>query len=507
MYKKSLALIGAGRWGKNLARNFYQLGVLHTLCDANEKLLDNFPYEGVHFTGGFQSVLENQEIDKVAIAAPAFAHFKLAKEALLHGKDVFVEKPICMTVKEGEELVKLAKERGKILMVGHILHYHPAVKKLQEMLGELGCLQYIASHRMNLGAFRPEENALWNFAPHDISVILSLTGTLPKEVHCTGGAYVTKGVADMAMTTMTFDNNVKAHVYVSWLHPFKEQKLVVVGSKAMAVFDDTKPWNEKLVVYRDYIRFEEIPTKAEPIPLPEEEPLKNECLHFLEACVSRKTPKTDGDEGLRVLRVLEAADRSLTPKYEVHETAVVDGKVGSGTRVWHFSHIMANARVGNNCTIGQNVVISPDVTVGSGVKIQNNVSLYTGVTIEDDVFIGPSAVFTNVINPRSPISRKHEFKPTLVEKGASIGANSTIICGVTIGEYAFVGAGAVVTKDVKPFALVMGNPAKQTGWMSKSGYKLNLPLASDNRVSAICPETNEEYVLEGSTLMLEPAFV
>ena len=161
---------------------------------------------------------------------------------------------------------------------------------------------------------------------------------------------------------------------------------------------------------------------------------------------------------------------------------------------------MENASIGERCTIGQNVVISKDVKVGSGVKIQNNVSLYTGVEIEDDVFIGPSAVFTNVTNPRSPISRKHEFKSTLVEKGATLGANCTILCGITIGKYAFIGAGAVVTKNVKPFALIMGNPAKQTGWMSKSGYKLDLPLFSDVQITATCPYTGEVYCLDGSSL-------
>lgn len=532
-YTKSLALVGAGRWGKNLARNFHKLGVLHTLCDANEKLLDTYQhqYDGVHLTGNYLSVLQDNAIDKVAIAAPALMHFKLAKEALLHGKDVFVEKPICMNVKEGEELIRIAEDNGKVLMVGHILQYHGAIHKLEEMIasGELGKLHYIASNRLNLGAFRTEENALWNFAPHDISVILSLAGMgLPKEVRCTGGAYISKGIADTTLTTMTFEGDLKAHIYVSWLHPFKEQKLVVIGSNGMAVFDDTKPWSEKLTVFRNHVRWcqgsiPEVNTNAaEAVSLVEQEPLKNECVHFLESCRERRVPKSDGKEGLRVLKVLEAAQLSLeahgesffpdrlpsfsfaAPSYFIHESAIVDksASIGKDTKVWHFTQIMENAMIGNKCTIGQNVVVSKDVTVGSGVKIQNNVSLYTGVQIEDDVFIGPSAVFTNVTNPRSPISRKHEFKNTLVETGATIGANSTILCGITIGKYAFIGAGAVVTKDVKPFALVVGNPARQTGWMSKSGHKLNLPLESAHPQCAACPSTNEVYQLEGSTLSL-----
>lgn len=520
--EKTLGLIGAGRWGKNLARNFYNLGCLHTLCDANEKLLDSFQdqFEGVHFTGNYLAMLQNPVIDKVAIAAPAIAHFKLAKEALLHGKDVFVEKPLCMNVEEGEELIRIAEEKGAILMVGHILHYHGAVEKLKNLVisGALGKLQYIVSNRLNLGAFRTEENALWNFAPHDISVILALAGRLPLDVRCTGGAYISKGVADTTLTQLSFEGDLKAHIHVSWLHPFKEQKLTVIGSAGMAVFDDTKPWNEKLRVFKNHVRWTQgsIPEAngcdVENILLEEEEPLKNECLHFLQACATRKIPKTDGYEGLNVLKVLESAQKSLESGGElfypdkmtssIHETAVVDPRafIGNNTKVWHFSHIMSGALIGDHCSIGQNVVISPQVRVGTGVKIQNNVSLYTGVVIEDDVFIGPSAVFTNVTNPRSAISRKHEFKATNVGKGATIGANSTILCGNNIGSYAFIGAGAVVTKDVPPFALVVGNPARQTGWMSKSGYKLDMPVHSNEVVIAKCPATNEEYQLEGSTL-------
>lgn len=179
--------------------------------------------------------------------------------------------------------------------------------------------------------------------------------------------------------------------------------------------------------------------------------------------------------------------------YFAHETAVIDAgcQIGEGTKIWHFTHIMPNCSIGNNCSIGQNVVISPEVKIGNGVKIQNNVSVYTGVICEDDVFLGPSAVFTNVINPRSAIVRRNEFKTTLVQKGATIGANATVVCGITIGRYAFIGAGAVVTKNVPDYALVVGNPARQTGWMSEYGHKLKF----DSEGIAICPESKEKYQL------------
>ncbi len=182
--------------------------------------------------------------------------------------------------------------------------------------------------------------------------------------------------------------------------------------------------------------------------------------------------------------------------YFAHETAVIDdgAQIGADTKIWHFSHIMSDCSIGEKCNIGQNVVVSPQVVLGNNVKVQNNVSIYTGVTCDDDVFLGPSCVFTNVINPRSEIVRRDEYLQTKVGKGATIGANATVLCGINIGSYAFIGAGAVVTKDVPPYALVIGNPARQTGWMSECGYKLNF----DSSETATCPENNQEYRLTES---------
>jgi len=181
-----------------------------------------------------------------------------------------------------------------------------------------------------------------------------------------------------------------------------------------------------------------------------------------------------------------------------HETAVIDAgcQIGEGTKIWHFSHIMPNCKIGKNCNIGQNVVISPEVILGDNVKVQNNVSIYTGVICEDDVFLGPSMVFTNITNPRSAIIRKDQYERTLVKKGASIGANATIVCGHAIGEYSFIGAGSVVTKEVKPYALIVGNPGKQIGWMSEYGHRLNF----DESGVATCPESNEQYILENNSV-------
>ena len=183
-------------------------------------------------------------------------------------------------------------------------------------------------------------------------------------------------------------------------------------------------------------------------------------------------------------------------KYFAHETAVIDEpcSIGEGTKIWHFSHIMSNCTIGRNCNIGQNVVVSPQVRLGNNVKVQNNVSIYTGVDCEDDVFLGPSMVFTNVINPRSAVNRRNEYMKTTVKKGASIGANATIVCGNDIGEYAFIGAGAVVVKEVKPYALVVGNPSRQIGRISQYGHRLHF----DENGIAICPESKEKYVLKNN---------
>lgn len=181
--------------------------------------------------------------------------------------------------------------------------------------------------------------------------------------------------------------------------------------------------------------------------------------------------------------------------YFSHETAVIDDgcTIGKGTRIWHFTHIMPSCKIGENCNLGQNVVVSPEVVLGNNVKVQNNVSIYTGVICEDDVFLGPSMVFTNIVNPRSAVVRKDQYVKTLVRKGATIGANATIVCGIEIGEFAFIGAGAVVIRDVPAYALVVGNPAKHIGWMSEFGHKLEFDMNNE----AVCPESKKKYILEG----------
>ena len=522
-----IAVIGTGYWGKNLVRNYNDIGALKVICDTNPDTLDQFKaqYPSVSVSSKYEEVLERENIKGIVIATPAETHFDLARKALLAEKHVYVEKPLVLDEKEAEELIDLAKKSKRILMVGHLLQYHPVFVKLKDLAagGELGRMNYIYSNRLNLGKIRREENILWSFAPHDISMILSLAGEEPESVSATGANYLHQKIADVTTTHLEFPSGRKAHIFVSWLHPFKEQKLVVVGDRKMAVFDDTRPWEEKLLLYPHQINWKDnmpVPTKgeAETVAIVQDEPLRLECEHFLECIATGQTPRTDGDEGLRVLKVLKASQRALDqdgekirmtgdsadvpaspayarnkptarmqpkrmtdPTYFIHPSAAIDKNVTieAGTKIWHFSHVLSGSHIGSKCNIGQNVVIGPDVIIGKQCKIQNNVSVYKGVTLEDGVFCGPSMVFTNVFNPRAELKKMDQVRPTLVKKGATIGANATLICGITIGRYAFIGAGTVVTKSVPDYALVVGNPAEQIGWMCRCGERLNEALTCD----------------------------
>jgi UDP-2-acetamido-3-amino-2,3-dideoxy-glucuronate N-acetyltransferase len=503
-----IAVIGAGYWGKNLVRNFAQLRALATVCDSDSgtlcKLAEQYP--SCKTTMSYTETLQDSSIDAVAIGTPAETHGSMVSEALHAGKDVFVEKPLCLSAEQGRSLVDLARDRGRILMVGHLLWYHPAILKLKSLIesGELGRIQYIYSNRLNLGKIRREENILWSFAPHDISVILGLLGETPNSVTAQGGNYLHDQIADTTVTLLSFPSGVKAHIFVSWLHPFKEQKLVVVGDRKMAVFDDMEK-KDKLLLYPHSIEWKgQIPianrADAQPVEIEMNEPLREECLHFVESIRTRHRPRTDGEEGLRVLAVLQRCQHALetpertqartiplqsTKTFFAHDSAFIDEgvEVGEGSSIWHVSHILKGSHIGRSCKIGQNVVIGPNVTIGDGVKIQNNVSVYEGVTLEDYVFCGPSMVFTNVFNPRSEIPRMGELKKTLVKRGATLGANCTVVCGITVGRYAFIGAGAVVTDDVPDYALLIGVPARLAGWVCECGLKLTW---ADNRASCSC---------------------
>ena len=543
-----VVLIGCGYWGRNIARTLGGLGALAGVVDDNPDHAARFATEHGCAALTMDDVLADDSIEAVAVATPAATHHDIVMSLLRAGKDVFVEKPMALHPDHGAAMVELADDEKRVLMVGHLLQYHPAFVALKELVasGGLGRLRYLYSNRLNFGKIRREEDVLWSFAPHDLSMILGLAGEEVQDIRIEGRFLLHGRIADVTTTHMTFPSGLAAHVFVSWLHPNKEQRLVVIGDRAMAVFDDREPLERKLALYDAEVEWRDgMPVAAgvEPsfLPVADEEPLRVELQHFIDCVETRATPRTDGREGLRVLGLLSEASRQLVSGVRstidadgaddtdvhhpgsdradraldrfdaspvapvadtsaashpgVHPTAVIDDDttIGPDTRIWHFSHVLPNSSIGAGCSLGQNVVVGPNVTIGDGVKIQNNVSVYDGVTLEDDVFCGPSMVFTNVVNPRAFVSRKEEFAPTLVKRGASIGANATVVCGSTVGAYAFVAAGAVVTKDVPDYALMAGVPARRIGWVSREGEVLDDSL--------ICPRTGERYAIHDDQLV------
>jgi UDP-2-acetamido-3-amino-2,3-dideoxy-glucuronate N-acetyltransferase len=488
-----LGLIGGGYWGKNLIREFNKIGFLHTICEINPILIEQYSkeYPNINITNNYNEMLNN--VDAVCVSLPAEMHYKFAKEALNNNKDVYIEKPITLDIIEAEELVDLAKKKNKILMVGHLLHYHPAIIKIKELLPSLGNIKQITSNRLNLGIFRTQENVLWSFAPHDISVILSLCNSMPSWVQCTGNSSLTNNIHDITNSIMMIrngeskDSDCYININVNWLNPYKEQKMSIICENGMILFDDMEKEN-KLKIYRNYISWNNsmnpipIANKVEPeiIKLDNISPLENECKHFMECCINKTKPITDGEEGKRVLMVLNSLSLSLkenrkivlnNKNYFVHETAIVDDGaiIGDGTKIWHYSHICKGTIIGKNCNIGQNVFIAGGAILGDNCKVQNNVSIYAGVEAGDYVFFGPSCVLTNDINPRGMYSKNGEYIKTKLEDGVTLGANSTIVCGNIIRKHALIGAGAVVTKDVDEYNIMVGNPAKSIGVIDEKG--------------------------------------
>lgn len=322
---KRIGMVGLGAWGWNVARNFAEMKdcKLVTCCDMDERRRTAAAraWPGADPVATFDEMLR-QDIDAVVIASPAVTHYELSKKALLTGRDVFVEKPFTLNLEHAEELVELAEKQDSVLMVGHLLEYHPVVRRLKAMIqsGELGPLYYIYTQRVNLGRIRGDENALWSFAPHDISQILYMLGMEPTDVSVRGQSYIQNGIEDVAFVSLYFENRIMAHIHLSWLDPHKVRKTTIVGADKMAVFDDAEA-TEKLRIYNSHAEVPPAKTYGEAIQvrfgdilIPRvdmAEPLKIECQHFVDCLNTRNTPVSDGRDGLRVVRILEAAQRSL----------------------------------------------------------------------------------------------------------------------------------------------------------------------------------------------------
>ncbi len=322
-----LAIIGAGSWGKNLVRNFYELRRQNTVyaCDLDAGKLERLrqAYPLLKTTSNDEDILANDQIKAVVIATTAVGHFEKAKQALLADKDVFVEKPLTLNYRDALELAELAERQQRLLMVGHLMIYHPVALQLRELIknGELGEVYYIYSQRVNLGQVRKDENALWSLGPHDLSLLFYLIDQEPVDVAARGQTYLQNGIEDVVFVSLNFPNRVSAHIHLSWLDPHKLRKITVVGSKKMAVFDDMAT-TEKLRIYDnraekkiDYDTYgDSITLRFGDVVIPYvavTEPLKLECQHFLDCVEQRRRPRTDGRDGVRVVKVLEAANHSL----------------------------------------------------------------------------------------------------------------------------------------------------------------------------------------------------
>jgi UDP-2-acetamido-3-amino-2,3-dideoxy-glucuronate N-acetyltransferase len=317
--KKNIAVVGCGIWGKNLVRNFSELGALYSICDLNTEIANKYANQYNVKNSTFTEIINDPNVKGVVLTVPAQLHSSMAVEAMNKGKHVFVEKPLAMNEIQAELMIATAEKNRVYLMVGHLLQYHPIFKTIKKLVnaGEIGELNYIYSNRLSFGRVRTHEDIIWSFAPHDVSMILSLAGQNPEFVSAKSTSILQKNHADTATIHMEFKSGLKSHIFVSWISPFKEVKLIVFGKSAILIFDDTKPWNKKLALYpylvtspRELMHIKQYDVKY--LEISEEEPLKSECQYFMDVVEKDIRPLTDGTEGLNVLKVLSAASKSQT---------------------------------------------------------------------------------------------------------------------------------------------------------------------------------------------------
>ncbi len=517
---KRICVVGVGRWGKNHVKTLQGLNALGGIVEADEEKQEQLKsqYGDIPIYGNLNETFKDQ-FDGYTVATPAQTHYSVGKEILRQRKPVLIEKPMALTVAEAKELKQMADQLNVPLMVGHVLLFHPAIQKIKELVQneKIGRLQYLYSNRLNLGTVRKEENILWSFAPHDIAIFQYLIEKMPTEVISRGGAFLQPLIHDSTMTILKFPQNIVGHIFVSWLHPFKEHRFVVIGSKGMLVYEDSSIERELLFYEKgiDWIQGEPVKREGatEIIPYEKKMPLTEELQYFIDHLDDIKPTICDGQNGVDVLEVLEQATTSLLEEsrgevektvqknFFVHPSSYVDKNVeiGEGTKIWHFSHIQSNVKIGQKCSFGQNVNVGNNVVIGNNVKVQNNVSIYEGVELEDYVFCGPSMVFTNIKDPRCKYPQRGEdhYIRTLVKEGASIGANATIVCGTIVGRHAFIGAGAVITKDVPDYALMVGVPARQVGWACECGE-----ILPKGESDITCPRCSLKYHLSENQLFL-----
>jgi UDP-2-acetamido-3-amino-2,3-dideoxy-glucuronate N-acetyltransferase len=493
-----IGVVGVGFLGTLLTHQFLDLGMLSILCDK-QPARAGAEFPGVRVTNSLHDVLRIPEVRAVVIATPTETHGALVRQALLAGKHVLVAAPLTLDATEAQTLFHLASEKKLRLTVALPLLHASGVAALLKLMhsGSLGRISSITSHRLRPPAARREANAAWSFSAEDLSILLLLAGETPHAVRSLGDFEHYSQIAAATFSALEFPSGLAALSLVSWLHPVPAWHCTVVGDQATAVLETDAAKHNRLTVFPAEVHA----NPPQQIPLSGTNPLRILCKQFVERLDDWKPGNNEGQgvDWMQVQQVLAKAQRSLEcqtqarlpsmrhPGVFVHPTAVVDEGVtlGQNVRIWHFCHILHDCNIGEQTNIGQNVMVGPSVNIGARCKIQNNVSVYPGVTLEDGVFCGPSMVFTNVHIPRATIPRMAQALSTPVRTGATLGANCTIICGNEIGEYAFVGAGAVVTKPVPPHALVVGNPAHQIGWVCRCGMRLDQNF--------VCNDCKEQY--------------
>ena len=479
-----VGVVGLGYWGPNLARNFDQLAELAWICDADPGHLSAFAarYPQATATARYDDLLADSTLDAVVVATPVPTHYELARRALEAGKHVLVEKPPAMRGAEMDDLVRLSEERDLVSMPGHLLLYHPGVKKLKELVdaGALGDVLCVYGNRQNLGIIRRDENALWSLGVHDLSVILHLLGEEPEEVVAHGRDFLTPGVEDVVFCYLRFPSGKIAHMHLSWLDPHKMRRITVVGTEKMVVFDDME-LERKVTVYEKgpWQRAEsygEWQTRSGDITIPKiptDEPLRLECEHFLTLVRGEGDRQQVANDGAIVGKQPVLSPRSTASREPLPPTELGDGCViAQGATVFAGTKLGKRVLVGDGACVRERCVVGDDVVIGHGSLVENDtaigprvkiqalayVTAYT--TIEEDVFVAPCVVTTND-NFMGRTERRHDLRrgPT-IRRGARIGGGAVLCPGIEVGEEAFVGAGAVVVKDVPPRTVVVGNPAR-----------------------------------------------
>jgi UDP-2-acetamido-3-amino-2,3-dideoxy-glucuronate N-acetyltransferase len=466
------ALIGCGYWGIKIMRTLkHQIG---TVCENRPDIIDLIKEEfrGVSIEPDWQKLLKNDGIKNVMIALPAELHFKFAKDALLANKNVFVEKPLSIHLSEVEELVKLAEQKGLILMMGHLLHYHPHLNQIKKMVksGEIGRVLQIRARRMSYGIFRKYDNVLWTVGIHDLSWILSLID-LQSITHSTlkGSNLTNHSNLDMADVTLTTNDGIDVSVSCNWISPHKEQSLVIYGTEGVIYADDVK---------KEFFSMDYQGNKTSIEPGEQYLPLAIECHHFVTCCQTNQEPDTSARRVYPVYQLLDRLERQWqgeSANHFAHPTATIDAgvKIGQGSKIWHHCHLSNDSSIGRDCSLGQNVYLGDQVVLGDRCRLQNNANVYSGTIAGSDVFFGPNCVITNDKHPRIGFSLNGEYVRTTIEDHVSIGAGAIIIAGVKLGRGAMIGAGAVVTRDVEPYTLVVGNPARRIADIDEEGKRIN----------------------------------